>query len=39
MTQKLFWQNPYQTHLETHITRVDGNDVTVAETIFYAFSG
>ena len=39
MTIKLFWQNPYQTQLETHITRVDGNDVTVAETIFYAFSG
>ena len=39
MTQKLFWQDPYQTQLETLITRVDGNDVTVAETIFYAFSG
>ena len=39
MTQKLFWQDPYLTCLDTHITRVDGNDVTVAETIFYAFSG
>lgn len=39
MTQKLFWQDPYLTKLDTHITRVDGNDVTVAETIFYAFSG
>lgn len=39
MTQKLFWQDPYLTRLDTHITRVDGNDVTVAETIFYAFSG
>ena len=39
MTQKRFWQDPYQTQLETHITRVDGNDVAVVETIFYAFSG
>jgi Ser-tRNA(Ala) deacylase AlaX len=39
MTQKLFWQDPYLTQLDTHITRVEGNDVTVAETIFYAFSG
>jgi Ser-tRNA(Ala) deacylase AlaX len=39
MTRKLFWQDPYLTQLETHITRVDGSDVTVAETIFYAFSG
>lgn len=39
MTQKLFWQDPYLTRLDTHITRVDGNEVSVAETIFYAFSG
>ena len=39
MTTKLFWQDPYRTRLETRVTRVDGNDVTVAETIFYAFSG
>jgi Ser-tRNA(Ala) deacylase AlaX len=39
VTKKIFWQNPYLTQLDTHITRVDGNDVTVAETIFYAFSG
>ena len=39
MTFKLFWQYPYLTQLDTHVTRVDGNDVTVAETIFYAFSG
>jgi Ser-tRNA(Ala) deacylase AlaX len=39
MTQKLFWQDPYLTRFDTHITRVDGNDVAVAETIFYAFSG
>jgi Ser-tRNA(Ala) deacylase AlaX len=39
VTQKIFWQDPYLTQLDTRITRVDGNDVTVAETVFYAFSG
>jgi len=39
MTNKLFWQDSYLTQLETRITGVDDNDVTVAETIFYAFSG
>jgi Ser-tRNA(Ala) deacylase AlaX len=39
MTQKIFWQDPYLTRLDTRTTRVDGNDVAVAETIFYAFSG
>jgi Ser-tRNA(Ala) deacylase AlaX len=38
-TLKLFWQDPYRTELETTITNVNGNQVTVAETIFYAFSG
>jgi len=37
-TQKLFWADPYQTQLDTHITHVADNDVTVAQTIFYAFS-
>lgn len=39
MIKKFFWQDPYLTRLDTRITRVDGNDITVAETIFYAFSG
>jgi Ser-tRNA(Ala) deacylase AlaX len=39
LTKKIFWQDPYLTQLDTHITRADGNDVTVAETIFYAFAG
>ena len=39
VTRKLFWADPYQTQLDTHITSVNGNDVTVAQTIFYAFSG
>jgi Ser-tRNA(Ala) deacylase AlaX len=39
VTTKIFWQNPYQTTLETRVTGVNGNDVTAAETIFYALSG
>jgi len=39
MTEKIFWQDPYRTTLETRVTSVDGADVTVAETIFFAFSG
>ena len=39
MTEKIFWQDPYQTQLDTRITSVNGNTLTVAETIFYAFAG
>lgn len=39
MTKKVFWQDPYLTQLDTRVTRVDRNDVTVAETILYAFAG
>lgn len=39
MVKKLFWQNPYQAELQTTVELVNGNDITVAETIFYAFSG
>ena len=39
VTTKLFWRDPYQTTLETSIATVDGAVVTLAETIFYAFSG
>lgn len=39
MTKKIFWQDPYLTEFETTIQTVDGNQITVAETIFYAFSG
>jgi Ser-tRNA(Ala) deacylase AlaX len=39
MTKKLFWENPYLTQLDTQIVTVNGDDVTVGETIFYAFSG
>ena len=39
MTKKLFWQNPYLTELVTSIQTVNGNQISVKETIFYAFSG
>jgi len=39
VTLKLFWQDPYLTQLDTRVTSVDRETVTVAETIFYAFSG
>ena len=39
MTQKCFWQDPYLTRLDTCIASVNGDDVTVEQTIFYAFSG
>jgi Ser-tRNA(Ala) deacylase AlaX len=39
MTRKLFWENPYQTELTTTITSLMENDLTLAETILYAFSG
>ena len=39
MTRKFFWQNPYQSELETVITSLNGNVITVSDTIFYAFAG
>ncbi|QJI37643.1 alanyl-tRNA editing protein [Pseudomonas sp. ADAK13] len=39
MTHKLFWNDPYQTTLETEVTHVAGAEVEVRETIFFAFSG
>lgn len=39
MTVKLFWTDPYLTRLATVVTSVDGNRLTLRETIFYAFSG
>jgi len=37
--KKIFWSNPYQTELETTITNVNNNIVTLKETIAYALSG
>jgi Ser-tRNA(Ala) deacylase AlaX len=39
MTNKLFWQDPYCTTLDTRIAAVEGDVVRLEETIFYAFSG
>jgi Ser-tRNA(Ala) deacylase AlaX len=39
MTKKLFWEDPYLTHLETRVTSVQDSDITVEKTIFFAFSG
>ena len=39
MTEKVFWQDPYRTRLETEVTRVDGPVVEVRETVFFALSG
>jgi Ser-tRNA(Ala) deacylase AlaX len=39
MTRKVFWEDPYLTTLDTIVTGASDDEVTVAETIFYAFSG
>lgn len=39
MTQKVFWQNPYQTDHDTFVASVDGAQITLESTIFFAFSG
>jgi alanyl-tRNA synthetase len=39
MTIKRFWENPYLTELTTTIGSVEGDVVTLQETILFAFSG
>jgi Ser-tRNA(Ala) deacylase AlaX len=39
MTEKLFWDDPYLTTLDTVVTSVDGDAVTLSSTIFFAESG
>jgi len=39
MTEKLFWDDPYLTGLDTTVTAVDGDAVTLASTVFFAESG
>ena len=39
MTEKIFWREPYRSSLDTRVAGVDGAGVTLAETIFFAFSG
>ncbi len=37
--RKVFWDNPYQSHLETRVVSVDNNRVLFEETIAFSFSG
>src|SRR3989338_6456151 len=37
--RKVFWENPYQHSLITHVASVEGNRVLFDETIAYSFSG
>ncbi|OQP40576.1 alanyl-tRNA editing protein [Niastella koreensis] len=37
--RKLFWDDPYQTSLVTHVKSVENGVITLFETIAYAFSG
>lgn len=37
--RKIFWENPYQRNLITHVSAVDGDRVLFAETIAFSFSG
>ena len=39
MTEKVFWSDPYLSELKTRVRTINGNQVTLYETIFYAFSG
>ena len=39
ITKKLFWENPYAAALDTVVESVEGDAVTLRETIFFAFSG
>jgi len=39
MTKKMFWKDPYLTQLDTLVTSVKDTDITVEQTIFFAFSG
>lgn len=39
MTEKVFWNNPYQTEIISVVTQITGNNVELSHTIFYAESG
>lgn len=39
MTEKEFWNDPYQTELVSTVTSVADNQITLSHTIFYAESG
>lgn len=37
--RKVFWDNPYQSHLETRVVSADNNRILLEETIAFSFSG
>jgi Ser-tRNA(Ala) deacylase AlaX len=39
VTRKVFWEDPYRTELATQVVAVNGDEVTLEETILYAMSG
>lgn len=39
MLRKVFWEDPYLSHLDTGVATVNGDEITLAATIIYAFSG
>lgn len=39
MTEKVFWQDPYLSELDTEIAGVDGDEVWLRRSIFFAESG
>ena len=39
MTKKLFWEDPYKTECEATVLIINGKEVILDQTIFFAFSG
>ncbi|MCK5777757.1 MAG: alanyl-tRNA editing protein [Rhodospirillales bacterium] len=39
MLRKVFWDDPYLRELDTKVNTVEGDRITLAETVFFAFSG
>lgn len=39
MTKKIFWEDPYASRQHTVVSAVDGAEVELASTIFFAFAG
>ena len=38
-TERLFWADPYATRSEACVVAVEGNEVALDRTVFFAFSG
>ena len=39
MTEKLFWNNPYDTHFEAKIIKITKNGIILDRTLFYPQGG